>query len=603
MKRLLSLVSLAALTAGCSGEIVDPAEGGPDSPTAVGGSTATPPGTPGAGTGSGSSVVPGGGGGAGSAGSGSGVPGTPTTPGGGAPSTSTQPGTDPGRVTLRRLNRAEYNNTVRDLLGTDLQPANEFTIDDRGGGFDNIADVLSLSPLHLSNYHTAAVTLVDAAFANATQRARLVTCNLAQQGATCAKSTLASFMPRAFRRPVTEAEVNHFMTPVTTATTQGDTAEQGLKLALQAVLLSTNFLFRVELDPDPTSLAPHPLSGHEVASRLSYFLWSSMPDDELFAAATAGALADPANVQAQAKRMMASPKAKALVDNFAGQWLYTRAIDELVPDPTTFPGFDAELRAAMKAETSLLFEEVALKGLPANQLLTAEFTFANDRLAQHYGLPAPGSKTPVRVSLAGSTQRRGFLSHAGVLTATSYPTRTSPVLRGHWILQELLCTQVPPPPPGVIAGLPEKPADPNATLREQLNQHRTDPTCNSCHQLMDPLGFGLENFNAIGAYRTMEGTKPVDSSGALPDGRTFDGPIQLATLIAADPHFATCMVDKLYTYALGRGPDRSSPGHMDPHTIEVLATRLRTNGFSFQDLIAGLVSSAPYLTRRGEPPL
>jgi hypothetical protein len=501
-------------------------------------------------------------------------------------------------VTLHRLNRVEYNNTIRDLMGTALRPADDFPADDRGFGFDNVADILSLSPLHIEMYQRAAEQLVNEALAGA-QRTRLIGCDLAAGGDACARTSLAAFARRAWRRPVTDAEVDRLMTAVALARSKGDSYDQGMNLALQAVLISPSFVFRVEIDPSPTSLTPHPLNSHEVASRLSYFLWSTMPDDELFAAADAGALLDPAVVRGQVTRMLASAKATALVDNFAGQWLYTRKIDEAQPDAATFPGFDAPLRAAMKKETELLFSEMAFRGLPADRLLTADFTFLNDRLARHYGLPAVGSADFKRVTLTGD-QRIGFLSHAGILTVTSHPTRTSPVLRGKWVLNELLCEDIPPPPPGVDTKIDTE-VMPTGSLRQRLEQHRTNPECAACHNLMDSIGFGLENYDAIGAYRTTDAGFAVDSSGAMPDGTPFSGTRELAALVGADPGFARCMTHKLYTYALGRAPDMTTKAHMDPYILQTLIQGFTGNGFKVSDLIAGIVTSDTFLKRRGEP--
>src|SRR5688572_18323675 len=424
----------------------------------------------------------GGSGGAGGAG-GQGGTGTPPPP----------MGTDPGRITLHRLNRVEYNNTVRDLLGTTRAPADDFPIDDRGSGFDNIADVLTLSPLHVENYYTAAVALVDEALTTASLRSKLVTCDLVPQGATCARTLLTAFVPLAWRRPIATTEIDALMASVTLAGTQMDAVEQRLKIALRGVLMSPNFIFRVESDPTPTSSTPHPLAPYEIASRLSYFLWSSMPDAELFAAAKAGTLGQTASLQAQVTRMLASPKAAALSDNFAGQWLYTRQIEDATPDPKLFPAFDDSLRAAMKLEMEAMFREVVVNGMAADKLLTADFTFANDRLAKHYGLPAVGSTTPVKVSLAG-TARGGILSQGGFLTVTSHQNRTSPTLRGKWVMNQLLCLTVPAPPPDVDTAI--DPTKVMGTLRQQLEAHRTNPNCAICHKMMDPIGLGLENFDA-----------------------------------------------------------------------------------------------------------
>jgi hypothetical protein len=509
------------------------------------------------------------------------------------------PATDPGRVTLHRLNRAEYNNTVRDLLGTQLTPADTFPIDDRGSGLDNLADVLSLSPLHLSTYNRAAQTLVAEALANPAQRAELVPCDLVTAGDACLRSVLEAIVPRAWRRPTTPAEIDALVAVAQTALGQGDSHEVGLTLALRSMLLSPHFIFRVEIDPDPVSLEPHPLNGYEAASRLSYFLWSSMPDDELFSRAESGRLLDPAELSAQVTRMLQSPKASALVDNFAGQWLALRAADAVAPTPTVYPSFDAELRDAMRAESELLFREIVFNGLPVNQLLTANFTFVNDRLAAHYGLPLPGTTELTRVSLADHPERIGFLSHASFLTINSRPQRTSPVLRGRWVLDELLCSKVPDPPPDVNLASIDEGVGQGLPQREVLAQHRADPRCSACHSLMDPIGLGLENFDGIGAYRTTDDGAPIDSAGQLPTGEPFTGSAELATLIAGRPEFARCVTQKLYSYALGRNPERVD-GHLDRDTLAHLESRLMESGYSFGELVSELVLSPTFLNRRGE---
>jgi hypothetical protein len=529
----------------------------------------------------------GGSGGAGGAG-GQGGTGTPPPP----------MGADPGRVTVHRLNRVEYNNTVRDLLGTARAPADDFPIDDRGSGFDNIADVLTLSPLHLDNYYTAAVGLVDEALTSAAQRSKLVTCDLAAQGATCARKVLEAFVPLAWRRPVSSAEIDALMGAVNLAGTQADPVEQGLKIALRAVLISPHFIFRVETDPSPTTATPHPLEQYEIASRLSYFLWSSMPDADLFAAAKAATLGQTSSLQAQVTRMLASPKAAAISDNFAGQWLYTRQIADATPDPKLFPAFDDSLRAAMKLEMEAMFREVVVNGMATDKLLTADFTFANDRLAKHYGLPAVGSATPVKVSLAG-TARGGILSQGGFLIVTSHQNRTSPTLRGKWIMNQLLCLTVPAPPPEVDTSI--DPTKVMGTLRQQLEAHRTNPTCSACHKMMDPIGLGLENYDAIGAHRTTDNGLPIDSSGELPDGRRFSGGPDLANLVAADANFGRCLVEQLYTYALGRAPDTATAGHMDPAVLYGITQSFRANGYGFKDLVTQIATSPTFLNRRGEP--
>jgi hypothetical protein len=507
---------------------------------------------------------------------------------------------DPGRVTLHRLNRAEYNNTVADLLGTSLKPAEKLPIDDRGSGFDNMADVLTLSPLHLSVFHAAARALVDEALSNAAQRSQLVSCDLAS-GDACAREVLRAFAYRAWRRPVAETELDRLLAVVGVARANGDGTEQGLSLALQAVLLSPHFIFRVELDENPTSTAPHPLSAYELASRLSYFLWSSTPDATLLASAQSGALSSETALREQAMRLLQDPRAKSLVENFAGQWLHLRAIDTLEPDSALFPNVDAALLAAMKAETELLFRDIAFQNTPLVQLLTGGFSYMNDRLAAHYGLPAVGSTEPKRVDLSGNTTRGGFLSHAGFLTLTSHPNRTSPVVRGKWVMDELLCATVPPPPPDVnLAGI-SMAKEQGLTQRQALEIHRANPKCFSCHQLMDPIGLGLENYDAIGGYRTMDAGSAIDAAGQLPSGETFTGAQELAARIAAKPEFARCAAKKLYSYALGRPPVETA-GHLDGPTLDGLAQALTQGGFSWSELVARIVTSPTFTQRRGEPP-
>lgn len=532
----------------------------------------------------------------GSSGNGNGTGGGGIIGGGG---TSSVLATDPGRVTLHRLNRAEYNNTVHDLLGTNLKPAEDFPIDDRGNGFDNMADVLTLSPLHLSVYHTAAKALAAEALSNATQRAALVTCDLVQ-GDACIRQVLKGFAYRAWRRPIADAELERMLAVVNVAKANGDSAEVGLGLALRALLLSPHFIFRVELDQDPASLTPHALSGYELASRLSYFLWSSMPDSALMASAESGALGNVATLKEQATRLLADARARSIIDNFAGQWLHLRAVDTLEPDQKLFPSVDAPLLSAMKSETELLFKDIAFQGAPLVQLLTANYTYLNDRLATHYGLPAVGSTELKKVDLSGNAQRGGFLTQGGFLTLTSHVNRTSPVVRGKWVLDELLCATVPPPPPNVnLAGV-SMAKEQGLTQRQALEVHRADPTCNSCHQLMDPIGLGLENYDAIGVYRDMDAGKPIDANGQLPSGETFVGSKELAARVAAKPEFARCVARKLYSYALGRPPVETA-GHMDGPTIDSLAQGLTTNNFSFAALADQIITSPTFTSRRGEP--
>jgi hypothetical protein len=642
-----------------------------------------------------------------------------------------QPGSvDVGRVTVHRLNRVEYANTIRDLLGTTTPVWEDFPTDDRGYGFDNIADVLSLSPLHLELYQRAAETLAAEALApgrvagaettfeaetvgstagtaylgtwvlttngaitstfDATSagdyrvvvrafgqqagpapvqmaievtgaptqtftvtatdfvdqeaffpleagaktvsvrflndfydagtmadrnlvvdwfkvagpvepnplRARLVICDPAEAGdEPCLRTVLGAFARRAFRRPVAASEIDALTALAMTPVDEGQGFDAGLSLALQAVLTSPYFLYRIEIDPDPASMTAHPLSPHELASRLSYFLWSSMPDDALLDAADASELYSDEQLRAQVRRMLADEKAAALVDNFAGQWLFTRALDDHVPDYATFPEYDDELRESMREETVRFFRELLAGDQDVSQVLLADFTWVNARLAAHYGLslePPLGEREWRRISLA-DVPRRGILGQGSVLTVTSFPTRTSPVKRGKWVLEQILCSGPPPPPPGV-EGLVEEDV-PSGSLREQLEQHRSNPTCAACHSVMDPIGFSLESFDGIGRFRTEDtGGFPIDDSGMLEDGTRFAGETQLVELLAADPRFARCVAEKMYVYALGRGPEDEAQDHIEDLSETLAAAGERT----LADLIELVTLHESFRMRRGE---
>jgi hypothetical protein len=322
-------------------------------------------------------------------------------------------------------------------------------------------------------------------------------------------------------------------------------------------------------------------------------LWSSTPDDQLLAKADDGTLLDLAVLRAEAARMLADPKAVALVDNFAGQWLYTRRVDDVLPDPAVYPAFDDELRAAMAAETRAFFGSFLEERKNILEMLDANYTYVNDRLAEHYGLPLPGSNELVRVQLPEG-QRGGLLSQASVLTVTSRPKRTAPVIRGKWILEQLLCQAPPPPPPGV-EGFPENAS--TGTIRERLAIHRENPTCASCHDVMDPLGLALEGFDGIGTFRTMDGTSPVDATGALPDGRAFDGAKELAQMLRADPKTPRCMTERTFIYALGRGPET-----YDRCSLNEMTRTFNEGGNTFEALVTALVTHSTFTTRRGEAP-
>ena len=649
---------------------------------------------------------------------------------------------DPGRLTAHRLNRFEYNNTIHDLLGVEFKPAQDFPADDAGYGFDNIGDVLSISPVLMEKYLGAAsrisrraiqandplpkptlerenfdrskidlsatgptsfvvrhkfdneadytfrvamagkrmpirvtflldrqvlgtqdvpfqpdeqprindfkvrvpagehwlVALVEKGPAVLTPmpfpprlnlpippnvkpgkvpqgsfvdhielrgpynplptplsaaHKRIFVC--AEKTPECARTILSRLASLAWRRPADPAKVQHLVKLAAMAQAEGDTFEQGIRLGLQAILVAPQFLFRIEHDPNPNDASKvHRVDDYELASRLSYFLWSSMPDRTLFQLAAAGRLHEPAVETAQVKRMMQDKRSERFVENFAGQWLQLRNLDSIKPDPDKFPEFDAELRAAMKTETRMFFEAVLREDRSVLDFLDGHYSFLNDRLAKFYGIPGVTGKQFRRVELTTS-QRSGVLTQASILTVSSYPTRTSPVIRGKWVLENFLNDPPPPPPPGV-PNLDEKAAGNTVSLRQQLEKHRASPVCASCHSRMDPLGFGLENYNAIGQWRTQDGNFPVDTSGTLPNGKSFTTPEQLKQTLKADSgRFTECLTDKLLTYALGRGLER-----YDKPTVKAIASKLASEDYKFSSLILDVVNSMPFQMRRGE---
>jgi mono/diheme cytochrome c family protein len=703
---------------------------------------------------------------------------------------------DPGRVTARRLNRTEYDNTVRDLLGVDLRPADDFAQDDAGYGFDNIGDVLSVSPALMERYVTAAERVARAALfgadapkpalvrlqaargkiepspiplfdydttglslpnavhalhrfpvgaeyvirvmlggerpaasaplpmalwiddrrvaaleldpeggasffddrqdlsgkirefrtrvaagehhlavtierlyeglppscngpnpstrpappprvfeppkdaspekiaearkhfeerqaekppvnqarvarvevlgpyapetgPSATSLQRVYACGHLHggHGPGCARTILSAFTRRAYRRPVTSADVEPLMGLVSGAQKRGESFEGGLGLALQAVLVSPDFLFRIEKGRPTDGTGPgQPVSDYELASRLSYFLWASMPDDALLLAADRGVLRKPEVLSAQVRRMLKDDKASALVESFGGQWLQFRALEGVAPDRDRFPDFENDLRLSMRRETELFVLNLIREDRSILDLVDGQYTFLNERLARHYGIPGVKGPEFRRVDLSG-TARGGVLTQASVLTVSSYATRTSPVLRGKWILENVLNAPPPAPPPGTPR-LDEAKVGGEASLRKQLEAHRTGATCAACHSKMDPLGFSLENFDAIGAWRNEDGKWPIDNAGVLPDGRSFAGPDGLKAILRSDREaFAECVTHKLLTYALGRGLER-----YDRRTVAAIASRLEASDYRFSALVLEIVESLPFQRRRAEAP-
>jgi mono/diheme cytochrome c family protein len=702
---------------------------------------------------------------------------------------------DPGHITARRLNRAEYNNTIRDLLGVDVRPADDFPQDDSGYGFDNIADVLSLSPALMEKYMSAADRVARAALFGAPvlqptlvrlrsdgRRAgdartfpaqydvtglslpnafhavhrvpvegeylvrvglggvrpagsepitvslwvddrqaaslvfdpdrsarfdddrqdfggqttefrvtlpagdhelavaipriyeglparyggpspsarpdpprkaftpppgasperiaqlrkafedketelqkvplngvrvgsvdvggpysqvsgpsresldRIYTCGHrhGEHQRWCVSRIMTDLSRRAFRRPVAASEVEKYVALVHKAQQDEGSFDEGLAVGIQALLVSPDFLFRIERNrpvarPAPTRM----ITQHELATRLSYFLWASMPDEALRRVADAGTLRDPRVLAAQVRRMLRDPKAHALAEQFGGQWLQFRALESITRNRERFPDFEDYLRLSMRRETELFVEHVIREDRSILDFLDARYSFLNERLARHYGIAGVSGPEFRRVELTG-TPRGGVLTQASVRTVSSYATRTSPVLRGKWILDNLL-NAPPPVPPADVPNLDEAAIGTAASMRKQLEAHRKDPTCASCHRRMDPLGFGLENFDAVGAWRTTDGKFPIDATGFLPDGDEFNGPEELRAILTRQREaFARALTSKLLTYALGRGLER-----YDTATVKQIASRLPARDYRFSALVLEIVNSLPFQQKRG----
>jgi mono/diheme cytochrome c family protein len=408
----------------------------------------------------------------------------------------------------------------------------------------------------------------------------------------CASQILGRLARRAYRQPVGAAELGPILEFYDAARARG-TFEAGIQRGLQRILASPRFVFRIERDP--VGAAPgtvHAVSGLELASRLSFFLWSSIPDEPLLRAAARGTLAQPAALEGQVRRMLADPRAEALVANFAGQWLHLRNVRSVQPNSDEFPDFDDNLRQAFRRETELLFSSVVREDRNVLDLLRADYTFVNERLARHYGIPNVYGSRFRRVTVTDQA-RRGLLGHGSMLAVTSHAERTSPVLRGKWVLENLLGLPVPPPPPDVPSLLGNEEGKKPRTLREQLAEHRADPVCASCHKVMDPVGFALENFDAVGAWRTREPGGPIDASGQLADGRAVNGVATLRAAILDRPDLVVgTLTEKLMTYALGRGVDAR-----DMPAVRAVMRAAAKDDYKFSSIVLGIVRSVPFRMR------
>ena len=653
---------------------------------------------------------------------------------------------NPGRALVRRLNRAEYSNAVRDLLDLSVDVSPWLPVDDSGYGFDNIADVLSLTPALLDRYMIAArrigrlalgvapsrpqkdlfVRDRESAFRDAghdraasfdlpigsdrgaavryyfpqtgkytieavlsrgnsntgyaheesrvavsgglhtlafsfprgssrperprpgasddakrphppldvridgrrlrllplpqssipyvvqsisiegpydpegpgdtASRRRILSCSPPEgsDGSACAKRILSALARRAYRRPVGDADVEPLMSVYREGQASGG-FERGIEHALRALLVSPSFLFRIETDPvGLASGAVYPVGGYELASRLSFFLWSSLPDEELLAIAGDDRLVDPAQIEFQVRRMLTDARAGSLVSNFAGQWLELRKVAKVKPDERRFPEFDSELRYAMRRETELFLEDILRSNRSVLELLESDRSFLNDRLAAHYGIEGVRGSQFREVRLS-DPRRGGILGHGSILTVTSYPNRTSVVIRGKWVLENLFGMPPPPPPPDIPELEEAAPQGRELPLRELMALHSRNPTCASCHVRMDPIGFALENFDAIGRWRDSDGPTAIDATGELPGGLDFDGPAGLKQVLVAQlgEAFARTVVEKLLTYALGRGLE-----YYDGPTVRSIVRDGEPSGYRLADLVVGVARSTPFRMRR-----
>ncbi|MEZ6143066.1 MAG: DUF1592 domain-containing protein [Zavarzinella sp.] len=647
---------------------------------------------------------------------------------------------DPGQVTVRRLNKVEYANTVRDLVGIDFNPAEDFPADDIGYGFDNIGDVLTVSPVLFERYLAAAESIMSRAIIvnppksperyqagkylepgtdpskigkfrainkgnlntpyrltsggeylfkcrcySQTPGSKELTAKITingkeiktvmvpagdekkptvlelpltlpkgehrvavqlvdeapditlhvewfylkgpmdtrpetQQKLLAVDPTWATdkhvekimerFASRAYRRPTTPDEVQRLVKLVQAIEQQGKPREAGFQLAMQAVLVSPKFLFRIELDLRPDSKDPHPISEYQLASRLSYFLWASMPDEELFQLAQRGQLSQ--NLEAQVARMLKDPKAKSLVDQFVMQWLQLQRLYSFSPDSKQFPKFDERLRSAMIQETRMFFEELIREDRSILDMIDGNYTYLNGRLATHYGIAdtkgnrwdkrfkTPGAKEIpwdqfVRVELPPGHLRGGILTHASILTVTSNPTRTSPVKRGKFVLEQIMGTPPPPAPADVPPLKEDSAAVAAASLRERMIEHRKNPACANCHVKMDDMGFAFENFDAVGGFRTKDGNFDIDPAGILPDGQKFANPNELKTILKGKQDLITHnLAEKMLIYAIGRGTD-----WYDKRSLDQIVRTTASKEHRFSALVGAIVQSDPFRLRRG----
>lgn len=518
-------------------------------------------------------------------------------------------GLKPGPSAIRRLNRDEYSATIQDLLDIHLEIGTMLPADGAGGeGFDNAAETLFLSPLHTEKYLEAARFAMDFAAKEYKSRAKIL---IARPGPgmpplRAARAIIENFLPNAFRRPVGEADVASYLDLYSAARRRGQTFEQAIFFSLRAALVSPMFLFKSEL-PNP-GMEVRRIDPYSLASRLSYFLWGSMPDELLFDVAASGKLHETPVMRTLLQRMLRNDRSMVFARRFTEQWLRTRELGgDKAPDPTLFPGYasDEELRGDLRMEPIMFFRELLVRDLSIINLLDSEYAIGTSNLQKHYGITLPLDKTrtkqPQWVKLPSDSRRGGVLGMGAVLAVSSYPYRTSPVLRGAWILDSILGTPPAPPPPNVPP-LDEahNPAS-GRSVRERLEQHRQNPACASCHSRIDAWGFALENYDAIGRWRTQDAGKPIDASGVLLDGTRFTGPEELRTaLLNRKDLFVRNFTSKMLAYALGRGLTVN-----DSCTVDQIVAKLKQEDYKAQTLIEQIVLSVPFQYQAGStaPPL
>ncbi|MEO8126543.1 MAG: DUF1588 domain-containing protein [Bryobacteraceae bacterium] len=510
----------------------------------------------------------------------------------------------PGPSPVRRLNRTEYSSTIRDLLNLHVDVGGNLPADGAGGeGFDNAAETLFLSPIHAEKYLDAAKVALDFAAKDPRSRAKFLITKPGN-GVTplhAARKILEEFLPRAFRRPVDESDMQVYLGLFQSAQKGGKSFDDSIQFAIRGVLVSPQFLFRSE-PVNPTD-QPRLLDDYALATRLSYFLWGSTPDGFLTALAEAGKLHEPEILQEEVARMLRNTKSFDFVQSFVEQWLGTRALGQTTqPDAKLFPVYsgDAELRGDIRYQPVLFFREIVSNDLSLLNLVDSKFTIATKKLQKLYGLDVKpprkdiGAEAPQRIELPEGSNRGGLLGMAAVLAVSSHPQRTSPVLRGKWMLDAMLGTPPPPPPPGVPA-LEEPTGDAPKTVRELLTRHRADPVCASCHSRIDPLGFALENYDAVGRWRTEDSGKPVDAKGELIDGTVIDGPDQLkALLLQKKDLFIRNLTNKMLGYALGRGLTLK-----DSCVVDSIVAEVERNNYSAHSLINSVVMSMPFRYQTG----